>query len=474
MAKAMSVEESRAARRKMMLEDPVSRVIPIIAIPMIISMLVDSLYNMADTYFVSQLGKAATAAVGVNDSMTHFIRSVAMGFGVGASSYMSRLLGAKKDEDACRVGVTTLFTSAIVLGLLAAVAYLFIDPLVDLLGATATSKPYAMDYARFILISAPFTAGEVALSHILRSEGSTKYSMIGMCSGCVVNVALDPLFINVLGMEVAGAALATSISKVVSFLILLWPFLRKKTLLEIKLCYFTPKWSIYKEIARMGTPTFLRASMMSIAGVITNNIAGSFSDSALAAVSVANKCTRLVGSCIMGFGQGFQPVAGYCWGAKYYRRVRHAFWVSTLIGGIMAVIVAGAMAVYAPTLVSVFAADDPDILSIGTLMIRTQCYTMVVHIWVMLITSLFQALGRALASAVLSLSRQVLCLIPTVIILSKLFGVTGLAVSQAVADVLGMAIAAPLLFRFLGELKKLIAEDTTSPEHEAYVDAAEN
>ena len=458
MAKTLTQAESRAARRRMMLEDPVAKVIPILAIPMIISMLVDSLYSIADTYFVSQLGKAATAAVGVNDSMSHFIRSVAMGFGVGASSYMSRLLGAKQDEEACRVGVTTLFTSAITLAVLAAFAYIFTDPLVDLLGATATSKPYAMDYARFILFSAPFTAAEVALSHILRSEGSTKYSMIGMCSGCVVNVALDPLFINVLGMEVAGAALATSISKVVSFFVLLWPFLRKKTMLEIRFRYFTPKWSIYKEIARMGTPTFLRASVMSVATVITNNIAGSFSDSALAAVSVANKCTRLVSSGIMGFGQGFQPLAGYCWGAKYYRRVRRSFWVSVLIGSILAALVGGVMAIFAPQLVAVFAAEDADIVSIGTLMIRSQCFTMLAHIWVMLITCLFQALGRALSSAVLSLSRQVLCLIPCVVILSKIFGVNGLAVSQATADLVGLIISAVLLLRFFRELNRLIAE----------------
>ena len=459
MAKTLSVEEGRAERRRMMLEEPVAKVIPIIAIPMIISMLVDSLYSMADTYFVSQLGRAATAAVGVNDSMSHFIRSVAMGFGVGSSSYMSRLLGAKREEEACRVGTTTVFTSAIVLSVLAAIAYIFINPLVDLLGATASSKPYSMDYARFILFSAPFTAGEVALSHMLRAEGSTKYSMIGMCSGCVVNVALDPLFINVLGMEVAGAALATSISKFVSFVVLLWPFLRKKTLLELKFSYFTPKWTTYKEIIRMGTPTFLRASLMSVASVVTNNIAGGFSDSALAAVSVANKCTRLVGSGIMGFGQGFQPVAGYCWGAKHYRRVRKAFWVSTLIGTCMAIVIGGAMAIFAPKLVAVFAADDADIVSIGTLMIRSQCYTMIFHVWVMLVNGLFQALGRALPAAILSLSRQVICLIPSVVILSLLFEVTGLALSQAASDVLGMFIAVPLVIRISRELNKLIAEN---------------
>ena len=450
--------DSRAERRRMMLEDPVIKVIPLIAFPMIISMLIDSLYNIADTYFVSQLGRAATAAVGVNDSMTHFIRSVAMGFGMGASSIMSRLLGAKKDEEACRVGTTAMFTSIVVLTVLASIAYLFLDPLVSLLGATETAKPYSMDYARFILLSAPFTAGEVALSQMLRSEGSTKFSMFGMVSGCVVNVALDPLFIHTFGMEVAGAALATTISKVISFLVLLWPFLTKKTVMEIKFRYFTPKWRIYKEIIRMGLPTFLRASMMTVSSVITNNIAGSFSDSALAAVSVANKCTRLVGSAIMGFGQGFQPVAGYCWGARYYRRLRHCFWVTTAIGAAMAVVIGAAMAIGAKALVKVFAADDADIIAIGTLMIRTQCYTMFFHIWGMIINGLFQALGRAVPAAVLGLSRQVICLITCVIILSKLFGITGLAISQAAADVIGMFIAVPMVINISKELNALIAE----------------
>ena len=458
MKQALSVEESRAQRRRMMLEDPIARVIPIIAIPMIISLLVDSLYNIADTYFVSQLGRAATAAVGVNDSMTHFIRSVAMGFGVGASGYISRLLGARREDEACRVGVTSLYSGMAVLGLLAVLAYIFVEPLVVLLGATATSKSYAADYARFILISAPFTAAEVCLSQMLRAEGSSSYSMFGMVSGCVVNVALDPLLIHVLGLGVAGAAIATTTSKLISVLVLLIPFLRKKTMLLLHVRYFCPKWEIYKEILRMGLPVFLRASMMSVATVVTNNVAGSFSDSALAAVSVANKCTKLVGSVILGFGQGFQPVVGYCWGAKYFRRVRRAFWVCSLIGAVMAVVIGTAMAICAKMLVTVFASDDPDIIAIGTLMIRTQCYTMVFHMWVMLVNGLFQALGFAGSAAVLGMSRQVICLIPCVIILAGLFGVTGLAVSQAAADIVSLFIAGPLVLRFSRQLSRNIAE----------------
>ncbi len=451
---ADSLAQNRANRRRMMLEDSVIKVVTIISIPMIISMLVDSLYNIADTYFVSQLGKAATAAVGVNDSMTHFIRACAMGFGFGASSYISRLLGAKQDEEACRVGNTTFFTSIVVLSVLAVFAYIFVDPLVSLLGATASAKPYAMDYAHYILLSVPFTAGEVSLSHMLRSEGSTRYSMFGMVSGCLVNVALDPLFIHTFGLEVAGAAIATSISKAVSFLVLLWPFLRRKTMLELRFSYFTPKWSIYREVARMGVPTFLRASLMSTSTVVINNFAGSFGDSALAAVSVANKCTRFVGSAIMGFGQGFQPVAGYCWGAKRYHRVNRSFWVCTMIGAVMAVVIGGALGIFAPKLVAIFAADDADIIRLGTLMIRTQCFTMFPHVWVMIINGLFQALGRALPATVLGMSRQVICLIPAVIVLSLLFGVNGLAVSQATADVLSMAIAIPMVTKISQEIKR--------------------
>lgn len=461
----------RTQRRNMMLDDNVAKVIIIIAIPMIISMLVDSLYNIADTYFVSRLGKSATAAVGVNDSLTHFIRSASMGFGVGASSYISRLLGAKQDEEACRVGTTTLFTSMVILSAFAALAYIFIDPLVTLLGATESSKPYAMDYARFILLSVPFTAGEVSLSHMLRAEGSTKLSMIGMTTGCAVNVVLDPIFITGFGLEVAGAAIATTLSKVVSFLMLLWPFLRRRTMLEVRLRYFTPKWRIYKEVARMGIPTFLRTSMMTISGVVMNNYAGSFSDSALAAVSVANKCTRLVGSGIMGFGQGFQPVAGYCWGAKRYRRVNRAFWVSSGIGSAMAIVIGSAMAIFSPQLVAVFAAADPDIISIGTLMIRSQCSTMVLHMWVMIVNSLFQALGRAIPAAILGLSRQVICLLPALVVLCAVFGVTGLAISQAVADLLSLFIAVPMVIKITREILRLAATEdsgaTTLPAVES-------
>lgn len=465
----MDVQQSRRdARRKMMLEGNVAKVIPIVAIPMIITMLIDSIYNITDTYFVSQLGTVATAAVGVNDSLMHLMRSVAMGFGMGASSLISRYLGAKRDDEASRVGTTTFFTSMLVLSALAAIAYAFIDPMVSMMGATDSVKVYSMDYARWILLSAPFTAGEVVLSQLLRSEGSTKYSMMGMVSGCVVNMILDPLFINGFGLGVAGAAIATSLSKMVSFMILLSPFLRGKSMLELKFKLFTPKLEMYAEIAKMGIPTFLRSSMFSISSIVTNNVAGGFGESALAAVSVANKASRLVASGIMGLGQGFQPVAGYSWGAKKFKRVRQAFWTCSLMGAVAGILLGAIMAFKATDLVSTFASsEDTQIVELGSYMIITQCLTMVPHVWAMIANGLFQALGRPVGAAVLGLSRQVICFIPSVIILSKVFGVYGLASAQATADILTVLIALPMVIKLFREVKLIEARQALADAQQA-------
>lgn len=449
------LSENRDHRRRMMLEGPIIKVLLLVSAPMVITMLIDSLYNTADAYFVSQLGKAATGAVGINDSLAHLIRSVSMGFGVGASSCISRLMGAKREDEASRVGTTTIMTAMLVISLLATAAFIFVEPLVMLLGSTGSTKQYSMDYARLILAAAPFTAGEVVLGQLLRAEGSTRFSMIGMVSGCVVNVVLDPLFISTFNLEVTGAALATAISKVVSFCILLYPFLRGKTLLELKLKFFTPKGEIYKEVAKMGVPAFLRSSMLSLATVVVNNVAGTFSDAALAASSVSHRCIRLVSSAIMGFGQGFQPVAGYCWGAKCYKRVREAFWKCSGIGVAAVAVIGLAMYLFAPTLMSVFAGNDEEIISIGTLMIRSQCVTMVFHIWVVIVNGLFVSLGRAITAGFLGLSRQLIALVPCVLILSVWFGVNGLAVAQAVADILCVLIALPLVMNLMREIKRV-------------------
>lgn len=457
--KDTNIEANRAERHRMMLEDSLYKVIPLIAIPMIISMLIDSLYNLADTFFVSQIGTAATAAVGVNDALLHIFRSICFGFAMGSVSSISRLLGAKKEDEASRVATTTVYTAMGIISIVALICFIFVDPLVTLLGAAEESKPYAMEYARFILISAPFTAGEVTISRALRAEGSSTYSMIGMVGGCVINILLDPLFINVLSWGVAGAAIATTISKIISLGILCIPFVRKKTILELKPRYFSPSLNIYKEIARMGIPSFLRSSMMSVAAIVMNNVAVGFGVTALAAVSVAGKCTRLVGAGIMGFGQALQPIAGYCYGAKDYRRTWESYQKCSLIGIVSCIILGSIMIIAAPAMMKMFTTDDKSIITYGSLMIRSQCVTLFSFIWTMILDSLFLALGRPIESGIIGLSRQVICLIPALLIIPRIWGLDGLCVTQAAADLMAFALALPFAFKIKRDLRTMENEE---------------
>lgn len=456
--------DRQSKRRQMMLEQPVERLIPKMALPTITSMLIMSLYNLADTFFVTKLGTAATGAVGINFSLMSVIQAAAMSLGVGASSYISRLLGAKQDRQASATLATAFYVSMIVGGLIAVFGLIFLRPLVVLLGATETVVPYAMDYARYILYSAPFISGAFVLNQSLRAEGSATFSMIGMVSGAFLNLALDPLFIFVFNWGVAGAAAATAISKVVSFIILLIPYFRKSSLLTLDPKLFSLKKEIVVEISKMGFPTLLRSGLMTVAGVVTNVYAGSFSDSALAAISIVNRVMMFIGSAIIGFGQGFQPVAGFNWGAKRYDRVWKAFWFSSYVGVIGIVLLCAVIYLFAPTVIGWFTVDDQTIIELGQFSIRLQCLAMPLSAWVIVVNMLFQSIGRATEAAILSLSRQGIAFIPSIIVLSSLFGVEGLASAQAVADVLSLLIALPMALRILKLLKTLMANQPSQVE----------
>ena len=458
MSAVKTVGQKREERRRFMLEGNLLKVIPVIALPQVVTMLIDSLYNMADTYFVSQLGKAATAAVGVNDSLMMIIRAISLGFGMGASSYISRQLGAKNHDEASRAASTTVMTAMGIVAIIAALAYVFRHPLVMFLGATETSSAYSIEYASWILLSAPFTAATVCLSQTLRAEGSTTYSMIGSVSGCIINIFLDPLFISVLGMGVAGAAIATGISKFISVILLMMPYWKRKCVIDIKPKFFTPKIPLYSEIAKMGIPTMLRTSLMSVSTIIINNMAGGFGDAALAAVSVANKSLRLVGSAVMGFGQGFQPIAGFCWGAKKYKRVKKAFYLTTLIGVVLCAVLGTGLFVFAEQAITIFS-SDLDVMDIAILLIRSQCIVLPMHVWVMIATGLFQALGKPFQAGFLGLCRQAFSLIPCVLILTYMFGLTGLSVAQAASDVVSFCFALAFVIPMIKEINNLRNSD---------------
>jgi putative MATE family efflux protein len=448
-------------RRKMMLEGNIIHVTIVVALPQIVTMLIDSFYNIADTYFVSRLGPAATAAVGINDSTMHIIRAIALAFGMGAASYISRLLGAKRDREASQAASTTVFTAMGFIAVVSVIAYIFLSPLMTFMGSSPNSKPYSMDYAKWIFFFAPFTAGTVCLSQTLRSEGSTIYSMIGMVIGCVINLFLDPLFIWVFEWGVAGAAIATGISKVISFCVLAWPYISHRSIIRISPKYFVPGKMLYGEIARMGIPVGLRSSMMAVANIVINNFAVGFGDAVLAAVAVANKSMKLVASAILGLGQGFQPIVGYCWGAKKYGRVRKAFFVTSTLGIILSTITGLALFVFAHQVLEVFSVDL-NMLAAGIILIQSQSIVLPLHLLVIISSGFFQGTGNAFQAGILGASRQLVSLIPCVIILTMFFGLNGLVRAQAVADVLSFCIAMVLVVPMISKLNHLQKAEGTA------------
>ena len=455
--------KARENRRRMMLEEPMIRVIPKMAVPMIVSSLIDSIYNLADTFFVSQLGTNATAAVAINDSLMMFLRAISMGFAMGAASYISRLMGAKDDERASRVGSSTLFVGVIFSLCFGLICLSMRSTIVDILGVTAEAKPYSMQYSFWILLAAPFTTAELIMNQLLRSEGSTTFAMVGMVSGCVLNLILDPLFINVMHWGVSGAAGATALSKVVSVLVLAWPYFRKHAMLDISVRNFEIRKDDVMEVARMGVPAFLRMSLMSVGGIITNNVAKGFGTAVLAGISVANKLYRFVSATIMGFSQGFGPVAGFCWGARKYKRVREAYYTTIMIGVVAGAILGTLMFIFAKDLIAIFNTEgDPTMFAVGSLKLRALCLVLAPHEIVMITSNLYQSLGRPVGNLILSLSRQLLFLIPMVLILPNVFptfglpAVDGLAVAQAASDGASFVfLALPLGLWMMNKIKPL-------------------
>ena len=465
---AMTQDERRNARRERLLNEPIPSVVTSMAIPTILSSIVMSLYNLADTFFVSSLGTAATAAVGVNHSLQQLIQMAGSAIGIGASSYISRLLGAREDKKASEVMSTTFFT-AFGLGLVVMLLGMsFIEPLVRLLGATEDVVPYSIDYASYILYAAPFMATVFVMNQTLRAEGSAALAAAGTVSGSILNVILDPIFIFTLDLGVAGAAMATAISKFVSFCILITPYLRHRSLLTLHPKNIHYEKDTVSEVAKIGAPTLIRQGLMMIANVITNNVAGAFSTSALAAISVVNRLMMFLGSAIMGFGHGFQSVAGFNWGAKRYDRVFGAFKFAVSCGIIIVTTLAVIAAIIPQQIIGIFTEADAEMMSIGVFSLVIRCIVMPLHAFVMVSQSCFTALGKAKQAAILSLSRQGFCLIPCVAVLPRLFGIYGLGCAQAVADVLSLVISLPMTIKLLKEIRRLSKEYTpAAPSTEA-------
>ncbi len=446
--------QSQQQRKQMMLEEPVSRVIPKMAVPTIVAFLINSIYSLADTYFVSSLGTNATAAVSVNASLDQLIMMAGSMLAVGANSYIARLLGEGKEKKASQV-LSTAFFLAMGLGtLLMIFGTAFMTPMVRLLGATPTCERYSIDYATYVLYAAPFMAANFVMNQCLRSEGSATLSMVGMGFGGILNCVLDPIFIFGLNMGVAGASLATAISKWVSFAILIFPYLTRRSLLHLSIRNFHCSAEILKEIVSVGSSSMFRSGLAVVSAILLNSIAGSISDSVLAAVGVCNKVMMFPFSIILGFSQGFQPVAGFNWGAKQYDRVSQSYHFAAKVALIGSVVMGLALAVFSDRLIVLFSGTDGQMRRIGVICMVSQCLALPVHGWVAIVNMLCAGLGNAKGALALATARQGTCFLPIVYPMAWLLGAYGVASIQAVADVLSLILAVPII----RGMKKKIAQ----------------
>ena len=447
--KAMQPEQ----RAQMMLNQPVSKVVIKMAIPTIVAFLINSIYSLADTYFVSSLGTSATAAVNVNSSLDQLIMMCGSMLAVGANSYIARLLGQGNQKKADRV-LSTAFFIAMGLGLLLMIfGSVFMRPMVRLLGATPTCEQYSVDYATYVLLAAPFMAANFVMNQCLRSEGSATLSMIGMGFGGVLNCVLDPIFIFNLNMGVAGASLATAISKWVSFAILIFPYITRRSLLRLSIKNFHINKDIIGNIVAVGSSSMFRSGLAVLAGILLNDLAGNISDAVLAGIGVCTKVMMFPFSIILGFGSGFQPVAGFNWGAKRFDRVMGCYRFASVVAIIGAVVMAALLVIFADPIIVLFAGTDEQMRQIGALAIITQSLALPIHSWVAVVNMLCSGLGNAKGAFVLATSRQGSCMLPILHLLTFLFGQVGLASVQAVADVLSLVLAIPIAIRMTRKIK---------------------
>ena len=450
--------ENRAA---MLLKEPLARVIPRLAVPTVISMLITAVYNLADTYFVSRISTEASAAVGVVFSAMTIIQALAFTVGMGSGTNMSRALGAGKDEEAAAfvsVGFFTTFLAGVVL-MIACNANL--DALVRFLGATDEIAPHARAYAGYIFYAAPFMMCSFAMNNLLRFQGMASYAMVGITSGGLLNIALDPVFIFGLRMGTAGAALATGISQAVSFAILLFMCNTRRNTISVRLADFRPSLSIYRRILYNGMPSLGRQGIASVAVILLNRTAAAVSadpatvSAAIASLGIVNRFVLFINSAVIGFGQGFQPVCAYCWGAGKYSRVREAFFFCGKVATLILLVLSAAAFPLAGAIIRLFRAEDPLVVEIGTLALRLQLCTLPLWGFYVMSNMCTQSIGYGLRSLIISSSRQGIFLIPAALVLPRALGILGLQLAQPAADVLAFALSALLMRRILAAMRDM-------------------
>ena len=455
----MSAEDRTAQQFRKMTETPIPKLILSLAAPTILSMLITSIYNLADTFFVGQISTSASGAVGVVSSLMAIIQALGFMLGHGAGSIISRSLGSQNTKAATRFASTSFFT-ALTFGLiLAAVGLTTLPHFMMLLGSTETILPHACAYARPILIAAPLMMSSLVMNNILRYEGKASFAMIGLVTGGVLNMVLDPVFIFGFGLGTAGAGIATALSQSISFCILLSMFLRGKTVSQFQLNAVTRSPAEFGTILMTGLPSFGRQGLNSIGGMLLNIAARSYGDAAVAGMSIVSRIFMFIISVAIGTGQGFQPVAGFNYGARKYRRVEKACVFTMCASFCFLSVIIAACWFNAEALIKLFR-DDPEVTAIALPAFRYQCFACFLQPVIVAGNMLFQSIGKSGRATFLACCRQGVFFIPLILTLPRMFGLLGIEICQPIADVLTFVVTVPFLFPFLHQLVKMEEAET--------------
>lgn len=434
-----------------MTQMPVNRLLVSLAIPTVITMLITSAYNMADTAFVGRLGTSASGAVGVIFGFMSILQAIGFFFGQGSGSILSRELGAKKGNDASITASTGFFLSLFTSTIVAIISWIFIEPLINFLGSTATIAPYSRTYMRFILASSPFIVSSFTMNNILRYEGKAKLGAIAMMAGAILNIIGDPILMFGFNMGIAGAGLSTAISQVISFVILLSMFLRGKTQTALSIKLFTNDIHKITNICGTGLPSLLRQCLGGLGVVALNYVAKPYGDSAIAAMSIVSRVSFFVFSIGLGIAQGFQPISSFNYGAKKYTRVREAFKKTVYYSEIVIVALSVITFIMAPQIIRLLR-DDEEVIVIGVRALRLHLTAMAVLPYCMVSEMLLQTTGNKFGASFLSSIRSGLFFVPLLFVLSVLRGLLGIQEAQPLAYVLSVIPTVILIRKFFREL----------------------
>ena len=439
---------------------PVHRVIITMAIPTIISMLVTGLYNIADTFFVGKIDTQATAAVGVVFSLMFFVQAMGFFFGHGSGNYISRELGARRHENAIKMASTGFFSSFLVGVIVLILGEIFLTPLSLMLGSTPTILPYTEEYMQVILLGAPFLTSSLTLNNQMRLQGNANFAMYGIVTGAILNVVLDPILIFTCGMGVSGAAWATVIGQAVSFVIL-FLMTRRGENIAIHFRNFSPSLQRYKEIFYGGSPSMMRQGLACVATMSLNFAAGAYGDSAIAAMSIVSRIAMLSFAVVIGLGQGFQPVCGFCYGAGLYDRLKEAYRFTVIIGTSFLIVICIIGWIISGSLIGVFR-DDPKVIAIGVVALRWQLCAFPLNSLILASNMLAQTCRKPWRANILAAARQGLFFIPLIFILPSYFGLLGVEMCQAVSDVLSFTLTVPIvIYTFREFTREAAAKKTT-------------